>query len=48
MALKVCGTFLAATLSYYILERPCLNLKKKFSVIKVPVPTSPSAVTSVG
>jgi peptidoglycan/LPS O-acetylase OafA/YrhL len=48
MALKVCATFLAATLSYYILERPCLNLKKKFSVIKIPVPTSPSPVTSVG
>lgn len=48
MALKVCGTFLAATFSYYLLERPCLNLKKKFSVIKIPVPTSPSPVTSVG
>jgi peptidoglycan/LPS O-acetylase OafA/YrhL len=47
-ALKVCGTFLAATLSYYILERPCLNLKKKFSVINTRVPTSPSPVESVG
>jgi peptidoglycan/LPS O-acetylase OafA/YrhL len=48
MALQVTGTFLCATLSYYILERPCLNLKKKFSVIKTRVPNTPSAVESVG
>ena len=40
-ALKILSTFLCATVSYYVLERPCLNLKKKFSVIKTPVPTSP-------
>ena len=34
MALKVFATFLSATISYYSLERPCLKLKKKFSVIK--------------
>ena len=33
-ALQVTGTFMCATLSYYLLERPCLRLKKKFSVIK--------------
>jgi peptidoglycan/LPS O-acetylase OafA/YrhL len=44
IALKISATFLCATLSYYLLERPCLNLKKKFSVIKTPVPTSPSPV----
>jgi peptidoglycan/LPS O-acetylase OafA/YrhL len=48
MALKICGTFAAATFSYYVLERPCLNLKKRFSVIEIPVPTSPSPVTSTG
>ena len=44
MALQITGTFGCATLSYYLLERPCLKLKKKFSVIKTPVPTSPSPV----
>lgn len=39
-ALKVLATFCCATLSYYLLERPCLNLKKRFSVVKVSVPTS--------
>jgi peptidoglycan/LPS O-acetylase OafA/YrhL len=34
IALKVLATFLCATISYYCLERPCLRLKKKFSVIK--------------
>jgi peptidoglycan/LPS O-acetylase OafA/YrhL len=34
MALKVFATFLCATISYYSLERPCLTLKTKFSVIK--------------
>jgi peptidoglycan/LPS O-acetylase OafA/YrhL len=48
MALKICGTFLSATLSYYFLERPCLNLKRKFSVIKTRVPTSSSPVEPVG
>jgi peptidoglycan/LPS O-acetylase OafA/YrhL len=48
MALQVAGTFVAATLSYYLLERPCLKLKKKFSVIKTRVPTSPNPVESVG
>lgn len=33
-ALQVAGTFMCATLSYYLLERPCLRFKKKFSVIK--------------
>ncbi len=47
-ALKIAGTFVCATLSYYLVERPCLNLKKKFSVIKTPVPTAPSPVQSVG
>ena len=31
---KVLATFLCATISFYCLERPCLKLKKKFSVIK--------------
>jgi peptidoglycan/LPS O-acetylase OafA/YrhL len=48
MALKVCGTFAAATFSYYVLERPCLRLKKRFSVIEIPVLTSPSPVTPTG
>lgn len=48
MTLKVAGTFLCATLSYYLLERPCLNFKTKFSVIRTRVPTSPSPVQSVG
>jgi peptidoglycan/LPS O-acetylase OafA/YrhL len=48
LALKLFGTFLAATLSYYLAERPCLKFKKKFSVIEIPVPTSPSPVASVG
>jgi peptidoglycan/LPS O-acetylase OafA/YrhL len=47
-ALKIFATFLCATISYYGLERPCLKLKTKFSVIKTPVPTSPSPVESVG
>jgi len=47
-ALKIAGTFACATLSYYLVERPCLNLKKKFSVIKTPVPITPSRVKSVG
>jgi len=47
-ALKVLATFVCATLSYYLLERPCLNFKKKFSVIKTPVPTTPSPVQPVG
>ena len=33
-ALQVISTFMCATLSYYFLERPCLRLKKKFSVIR--------------
>jgi peptidoglycan/LPS O-acetylase OafA/YrhL len=37
MAVKVIATFLCATISYYSLERPCLKLKKKFSVIKTRV-----------
>lgn len=48
MALQVTGTFLCAALSYYFLERPCLNLKKKFSVIKTRVPNTTSPVESVG
>lgn len=48
IALKLFGTFFFATLSYYLVERPCLNLKGKFSVIKTRVPTSPSPVASVG
>jgi peptidoglycan/LPS O-acetylase OafA/YrhL len=48
IALKLFETFFFATLSYYLVERPCLNLKGKFSVIKTPVPTSPSPVASVG
>jgi peptidoglycan/LPS O-acetylase OafA/YrhL len=46
--LQVVVTFVLATLSYYLLERPCLKLKKKFSVIKTPVPTSPNPVQPVG
>jgi len=42
MALQLVGTFVCATLSYYLLERPCLNFKRKFSVIKTPVPTAPN------
>ena len=38
MPLQVVGTFVCATLSYYFLERPCLRLKKKFSVIKTREP----------
>ena len=45
MALQVIGTFVCATVSYYLLERPCLKLKKKFSVIKTPVPTTPTPVS---
>ncbi len=47
MALQIAGTFVCATLSYYLLEQPCLKLKKKFSVIKTRVPTPPSPVGSV-
>ena len=32
--IQIGATFLIAALSYYLLERPCLKLKKKFSVIK--------------
>ena len=46
-ALQVLATFLVATISYYLLERPCLDLKKKFSVIKTAVPLSPSPVAPV-
>ena len=41
-ALKVLATFCSATLSYYLLERPCLNLKKRFTVIKTSVPVTPN------
>jgi len=37
MVVKVIATFLCATISYYSLERPCLKLKRKFSVIKTRV-----------
>ena len=47
-ALEIICTFVCATLSYYLVERPCLNAKKRFSVIKTPVPTTPSPVQSVG
>ena len=46
MVIKIADTFLCATLSYYFLERPCLKLKKRFSVIKTEVPTAPSPFTS--
>ena len=46
-ALKILATFCCATLSYYLLERPCLNLKRQFSVVKTPVPTSPNPLQSV-
>lgn len=48
MLLKVAATFFCATLSYYLLERPCLKLKTKFSVVKTRVPTSLGLVESVG
>ena len=47
MTLQIAGTFVCATLSYYLLEQPCLKLKKKFSVIKTRVPTPASPVESV-
>jgi peptidoglycan/LPS O-acetylase OafA/YrhL len=31
---QISATFLIAAISFYLLERPCLKLKKKFSVIK--------------
>jgi len=34
MFTKVFVTFLCATFSYYLVERPCLNFKKRFSVVK--------------
>lgn len=46
--IQIGATFLIAALSYYLLERPCLKLKKKFTVIKTRVPTLPSPVESVG
>jgi peptidoglycan/LPS O-acetylase OafA/YrhL len=42
LPLQVFATFVCATISYYLLERPFLKLKKQFSVIKTIVPTSPS------
>lgn len=42
--LKIVATFCCATVSYYFLERPCLDLKKRFSVVKTPVPLTPSPV----
>ena len=32
--IQIAATFLIAALSYYLLERPCLKLKKRFSIIK--------------
>lgn len=32
--LQIAVTFVCAALSYYVVERPCLKLKKKFSIIK--------------
>ena len=46
--IQIGTTFLIAALSYYLLERPCLKLKQKFTVIKTRVPTSPSPAESVG
>lgn len=46
--IQIAATFLIAALSYYLLERPCLKLKNKFTVIKTRVPTSPSPVDSAG
>jgi len=45
--LKVLATFCCATLSYYLLERPCLNLKSRFSVVKTPVPLTPNPLGPV-
>ncbi len=45
--LKVLATFCCATLSYYLLERPCLNLKRRFSVVKTPVPLTPNPLQPV-
>jgi len=46
--IQMAATFSIAALSYYLLERPCLKLKNRFTVIKTRVPTSPSPVESVG
>ena len=45
--LKVLATFCCATLSYYLLERPCLTLKRRFSVVKTPVPLTPNPLQPV-
>jgi peptidoglycan/LPS O-acetylase OafA/YrhL len=45
---KVAATFLCATLSYYLVEQPCLRLKKKFSVIKTAVPAPPASAQVAG
>jgi peptidoglycan/LPS O-acetylase OafA/YrhL len=44
---QVLGTFVCAALSYYFVERPFLRLKKKFSVIKTPVPLTPNPLETV-
>lgn len=40
---QISATFLIATISYYFLERPCLKLKRKFSVVRTrePLPGGP-------
>jgi peptidoglycan/LPS O-acetylase OafA/YrhL len=35
---QIGATFMIAAISYYLLERPCLKLKKKFSVVKTREP----------
>jgi len=45
--LKVLATFCCATLSYYLLERPCLNLKRRFSIVKTSVPLTPNPLQPV-
>lgn len=45
---QMLATFLIATLSYYLVEQPCLKLKNKFTVIKTRVPTSLGPVEPAG
>jgi len=37
---QIAATFLIAAISYYFLERPCLKLKKKFSVVQTREPST--------
>ena len=41
---QIAATFLIAALSYYLLERPCLKLKRRFTVVKTREPSSEPAI----